>query len=61
MFGWLKKDPLKKLQDEYYQILKEGVDSQRNGDLKRYAALTEKAESIQSAIVKLEASSPAQR
>lgn len=58
MFGWFKKDPLKKLRDEYHQVLKEGMESQRNGDLKRYAALTEKAESIQSAIVELEQSIP---
>ena len=46
MFGFFKKDPLKKLEKAYRQKLKEARDIQRTGDLKKYAILCEEAEQI---------------
>lgn len=55
MFGWFKKDPVETLNKEYQLILKQAMESQRNGNIRLYAELTEKAESIRERIVEIEA------
>ncbi|MGK0440336.1 MAG: hypothetical protein ACJA0N_000122 [Pseudohongiellaceae bacterium] len=46
MFGWLKSDPVEKLNKQYQAKLTEAMESQRNGKIRRYAELTQEAESI---------------
>ncbi len=46
MFGLFKKNPLKKLKQDYAQCLEQARDLQRNGDIKGFAAMTDKAEGI---------------
>lgn len=55
MLNWLRKDPLKALEQEYAGKLKAATDLQRNGDLLGYADLTAEAEEILSKIDKLQA------
>lgn len=50
MFGWLKSDPVKKLDKEYHAKLREAMETQRNGNIRRYAELTEEAEAIRKSI-----------
>ncbi|MDL5049386.1 DUF6435 family protein [Oscillatoria amoena NRMC-F 0135] len=37
MLGFLKPDPIKKLENQRKKLLKEAMQIQRSGDLKRYA------------------------
>ena len=53
MFGLFKKDPIKKLQVQYEQKLEEAMFVQRNGDMRKYAALTEEAEAIKKSLDEL--------
>lgn len=53
MFGFLKKDPIKKLEKEYELTLNKAMQYQRNGDIKTYSALSEKAQGIYDEIQKL--------
>jgi len=46
MFGLFKKDPIKKLEKEYEQLLEKARDTQRGGDIKGYAKLMAEAEEI---------------
>ena len=46
MFGFFKKDPLKKLQKEYEAKLEEAMHMQRNGKIREYSSLTSEAEDI---------------
>lgn len=46
MFGLFKKDPTKKLEKEYKQLMEKARDVQRSGDLKAYAVLIEESETI---------------
>ncbi len=50
MLGWLKPDPLKTLNKQYQAKLAEAMMSQRNGNIRRYAELTQEAESIRDSI-----------
>ncbi|EAT12649.1 Lacal_2735 family protein [Bermanella marisrubri] len=52
MFGFLKKDPIKKLEKEYEMTLAKAMQYQRNGDIKTYSALSEKAQGIYEEIQK---------
>lgn len=54
MFGFLKADPRKKLQNKYEKLLEEGMHAQRNGDIKTYSMLTAEAEKVRSEIQTLE-------
>ena len=54
MFSFLSKDPIKKLTKQYEDVLKEAMLAQRNGDIKSYSELTEKAEAIAQKISMLE-------
>ncbi|QDV49460.1 DUF6435 family protein [Gimesia fumaroli] len=46
MFGWLRRDPKKKLELQYAQKLEAARDAQRNGDIQSFATLTSEAEEI---------------
>lgn len=56
MFNIFKSNPTKKLNKQYQQLLTQGMEAQRSGDIRKYAELTEKAEKIYSQIKQLEAS-----
>ena len=47
MFGWLKSDPLKKLQKQHSDLLSKAVDFQRKGDLKTYSEMMAQAEKLE--------------
>lgn len=47
MFGWLKSDPLKKLQKQHADILAGAVEYQRKGDLKTYSEMMSQAEKLE--------------
>jgi len=44
MFGLFKKDPAKKLEKKYEQLMEKARNVQRSGDLRAYAALIEESE-----------------
>ena len=46
MFGLFKKDPVIVLQKEYAALLKKGMEVQRGGDIKGYAAIMAEAEQV---------------
>ena len=46
MFNFFKKDPVKKLEREYEQLMEKARDIQRSGDLKAYARIIEESEQI---------------
>jgi len=46
MFGLFKKNPVKKLEKEYKQLMEKARDVQRSGDLKLYAKMIEESEAI---------------
>lgn len=54
MFGWLRRDPKKKLETQYARKLEAARDAQRNGDIQGFAALTSEAEEILKEIDRLE-------
>ena len=53
MFGLFKKDPVKKLEKEYYALLEKARDIQRSGDLRHYSRLMEQASEMEQKIQKL--------
>lgn len=46
MFNWLKSNPIEKLDKQYKAKLKEAMETQRQGNIRRYAELTQEAEAI---------------
>lgn len=46
MFGFFKKDPIKKLEKQYEQMMEQARDIQRKGDIKGYAQKMAEAEEI---------------
>ena len=46
MFGFFKKDPIKKLEKAYRRKLEEARDIQRSGDVKKAALVYDEAEKI---------------
>ncbi|MEO1259711.1 MAG: DUF6435 family protein [Bacteroidota bacterium] len=46
MFGLFKKNPTKRLEQEYRIMMEEARDIQRSGDLRAYAAKLQEAEAI---------------
>ena len=54
MFGLFKSDPTKKMRKQYDQLLEQGMHAQRNGDMRLYAELTEKAEALWAEIQTIE-------
>lgn len=53
MFGFFKKDPIKKMEKEYDSMLEKARDVQRSGDIKGYAKLMGEAEELYQKIEKL--------
>ncbi|MGH1472265.1 MAG: DUF6435 family protein [Cellvibrionaceae bacterium] len=53
MFTIFKKNPIKKLEKQYYKKLEEAMHAQRNGDIKSYSMITAEAEAINVSIEKL--------
>ena len=56
MFNIFKSNPINKLNKQYQQLLTQGMEAQRNGDIRKYAELTEQAEKIYTQIKELEKS-----
>ncbi|HDZ48035.1 hypothetical protein LCGC14_0149310 [marine sediment metagenome] len=54
MFGMFKRDPKKKLQQNYERKLQAAMEASRNGDMRANATLTEEAEAILAEIKRLE-------
>lgn len=54
MFSLFKTDPLKKLRKQYAETLEQAMLCQRNGDIRSYSFLTEKAEELYQQITNLE-------
>ncbi len=54
MFSFLKANPLKKLKKQYADKLEQGMQAQRNGDMRLYAELTAEAEAMYKEIQRLE-------
>ncbi len=50
MFGIFKKDPIKKLEKQYQQLMEEAMHIQRGGDIKAYSAKVAEAEEVQKKI-----------
>lgn len=50
MFGFLKSNPEKKLQDKYQKLLEQAMQFQRNGDIKSYSMITAEAEKVREEI-----------
>jgi len=55
MFGFLKSDPVKKLDKEYGVLLEKAMQAQRNGDIEGYSKLTEQAEAAREKLEQLKA------
>lgn len=53
MFGLFKKDPIKKLEEQYSRLLGEAMAEQRSGNIKGYAAKSAEAEAVMDEIIKL--------
>ena len=58
MFGLFKKDPVKKLEKEYSNLMEKARDVQRSGDLKAYARIIAESEEI---LKKIDALSSAEK
>ena len=54
MFNLFKKDPVKKLEKKYNQLMEKARDIQRSGDLKHYARIIAEAEEVQNQIAALQ-------
>jgi molybdenum-dependent DNA-binding transcriptional regulator ModE len=54
MFGFLKRDPVKKLQQQHDALSNEAFQAQRNGDIRGYSNLTAKAEALREEIEQLQ-------
>ena len=46
MFGLFKKNPTKKLEQQYAALMEEARDIQRSGDLRAYSRKLEEAEEV---------------
>jgi hypothetical protein len=46
MFGIFKKDPLKKLNQQYRDLLEKATHAQRNGNIELFANLSAKADKV---------------
>ena len=53
MFGWLKKDPVKKIEDEIAKKYAQSVQLQRDGKLEEYGRLTKEIEGLESQLQEL--------
>lgn len=57
MFSIFKKNPLKKLTQQYNAKLEQAMHAQRKGDIRSYSMLTAEAEQIENQIKVLETTS----
>lgn len=57
MFKLFKRDPRKPLQQAYEAKLKQAMESQRNGDIRRYSELTAEADELYRRLLALDAES----
>jgi hypothetical protein len=55
VFGFFKKDPLKKLKKEYAELTEQAMHLQRNGDIEAYSKVMSQAEAVYKQIQELEA------
>jgi hypothetical protein len=55
MFGFLKGNPEKKLQQKYEKLLEQGMQFQRKGDIKSYSMITAEAEAVRAELEALKA------
>lgn len=46
MFSLFKKDPIKKLENQYQKLLADAMQEQRKGDIRAYSDLIAKSEEI---------------
>lgn len=53
MFGLFKKDPIKKLEKKYLELMEEAMEIQRGGDIKAYAQKSAEAEKVAEEIERL--------
>lgn len=53
MFKLFKKDPIKQLEKKHTRLLEEAMTVQRSGDLRKYAAMMEEAQTIEDEIIEL--------
>ena len=53
MFGLFKKDPAKKLEKKYLELMEEAMMIQRSGDIKAYSAKVAEAEEVMVELEKL--------
>ncbi|MGB1241483.1 MAG: DUF6435 family protein [Chitinophagales bacterium] len=53
MFGFFKKDPVKKLKKQYLQLMEKARDIQRGGDVIKAAFVYEEAETVAKRIEEL--------
>jgi len=54
MFSLFKSDPTKKLKKLHAATLEKAMQSQRNGDIRTYSALTLEAEQVHKQILEIE-------
>ncbi|MBQ4833789.1 Lacal_2735 family protein [Pseudoalteromonas sp. MMG010] len=54
MFSLFKKDPIKKLDKQYFAKLEQAMQAQRKGDMKLFAMITAEAEKIKDKITELQ-------
>jgi len=53
MFGLFKKDPTKGLEKKLKVLLKEAMETQRSGDLRKYAVQMSEIEELEKKIIEL--------
>tara|TARA_Y100000590_G_scaffold470711_1_gene668179 strand:- start:37999 stop:38169 length:171 start_codon:yes stop_codon:yes gene_type:complete len=53
MFGLFKKDPVKKLEEQYSKKMEEAINAQRNGDIDGFSKLSFEADQIDKQIEEL--------
>ena len=53
MFNLFNKDPVRRLQKQYHDTLKQAMDAQRNGNIRSYANLSEEADKLLKSIEQL--------
>jgi hypothetical protein len=54
MFGIFKKDPIKKLEDQYREKMEQAINAQRNGDIEKFSQLSFEADQIDKEILSLQ-------
>ena len=54
MFGLFKKDPIKKLEEQYRVKMEQAINAQRNGDIESFSELSFQADQIDKEILILQ-------